>query len=97
TARCFSAGRLKVVFSENPQLRDFDSTKCRHWVIAEWSARQRIFKLLARFGRRVRQNEMCVIAVQILVPRLIAVPGPDSIETFEVVGEIALEYRSNRG
>jgi len=35
---------------------------------------------------------MRIIAMQVFVPRLIAVLGPHSIETFEAFGETALEY-----
>src|SRR5262245_25989481 len=91
TATRLSARRFEIVFSENPQLWRFDSAKRRHRVIAEWRPEDKILPLLAYLTRCVRQNKMRIIAMQVFVPRRIAVLGPHRIETFEAVGETALE------
>ena len=78
--------------SQNPQLWGFDRAKRRHWIVSKWRAGEGILKLLARFGRRVRQNEMRIVAMHIFVPRLIAILGSHSIESLATFGETALEY-----
>ena len=69
-----------------------NGTKRGQRVIAEWRPKDEILALLAYLGRCVRQNEMRIIAMDVLVPRLIAVLGSYRIETLETFGETALEY-----
>src|SRR5436305_7365002 len=92
-----SARRFEVVFSENPQLWRFNGAKRGHRVIAEWRPEDKILALLAYLGLCVRQNKMRIIAMDILVPRLIAVLGSYRIETLETLGETAFEYRFRSG
>jgi hypothetical protein len=40
---------------------------------------------------------MCIVAMQIFVPRLVTVLGSHSIETLETFGETALEYSFGSG
>src|SRR4029453_12266920 len=69
-----------------------DGTKRGHRVIAKWRPEDKILALLAYLGRCVRQNEMRIIAMEVFVPRLIAVLGSDSIKTLETFSETALKY-----
>src|SRR5262249_35407346 len=97
TATCLCARRFQIVFAKNPQLRCFDGAKRGHWIVPEWRSPNELLTLFPKLSLGVRHKEMCIIAMQVFVPRLIAVLGPHSIETFEAFGETALEYRFGRG
>src|SRR5581483_6179608 len=97
TATRLSARSFEIVFTEDPQLRRFHGTKRRHWIVSKWRPGQRILKLLAHFSGRVRQNEMRIVTMHILVPRLVAVLGLYCIETVETLREIALKHSLSRG
>jgi hypothetical protein len=91
SATRLSARRFEIFISENPQLRGFDRTKRGHRVIPKWRPEDEVLAFLTNLGRGVRQNEMRVITMQILIPRLMAVLGSHSIEILEAFRETTLE------
>src|SRR5450755_2558152 len=67
------AGRFKILFAQDPQLRGLERAKRWHGVIAERCTEYIGLTLLTEIGLAEGQDKVGVIAVEILVPRFATV------------------------